>query len=88
MLAEVTRQATEAGAKVLLVGDHRQLSAVDAGGAFGLLATETGAVELTSLWRFRHPWEVARRPDSYVSATPPPSTPTPRTTGCTKGRPK
>jgi conjugative relaxase-like TrwC/TraI family protein len=59
VLAEVTRQATEAGAKVLLVGDHRQLSSVDAGGAFGLLATETGAVELTSLWRFRHPWEVA-----------------------------
>jgi conjugative relaxase-like TrwC/TraI family protein len=56
-LAEITRQAAQAGAKVLLVGDHRQLSSVDAGGAFGLLATETGAVELTSLWRFRHPWE-------------------------------
>ena len=44
---------------MLLVGDHRQLSSVDAGGAFGLLATESGAVELTSLWRFRHPWEAA-----------------------------
>ncbi len=56
-MAETIRQAAAAGAKVLLVGDHRQLSSVDAGGAFGLLASETGAVELTSLWRFRHPWE-------------------------------
>jgi hypothetical protein len=40
-----------------LVGDHRQLSSVDAGGAFGLLATQTSAVELTSLWRFDHAWE-------------------------------
>ena len=34
-------------------------SSVDAGGAFGLLATETSAVELTSLWRFDHEWEAA-----------------------------
>jgi conjugative relaxase-like TrwC/TraI family protein len=52
-------QAGAVGAKLLLVGDHRQLSSVDAGGAFGLLATETRAVELTSLWRFRHDWEAA-----------------------------
>jgi conjugative relaxase-like TrwC/TraI family protein len=50
-------QAGAAGAKLLLVGDHRQLSSVDAGGAFGLLATHSNAVELTSLWRFTHPWE-------------------------------
>jgi conjugative relaxase-like TrwC/TraI family protein len=57
VLDELVRQASQAGAKVLLVGDHRQLSAVDAGGAFGLVATETNATELTSLWRFRNPWE-------------------------------
>jgi len=58
-LDELTRQATAAGAKMLLVGDHAQLSAVDAGGAFGLLATRTGGARLRSLWRFTHPWEAA-----------------------------
>ncbi len=53
----LTQQARAAGAKLLLVGDHRQLSSVDAGGAFGLLATQTRAVELTSLWRFDQAWE-------------------------------
>jgi len=50
-------QANAAGAKVLLVGDQHQLSPVEAGGAFGLLATDAPAVELRSLWRFRHRWE-------------------------------
>jgi AAA domain-containing protein len=68
-LAEITRQAAVVGAKVLLVGDHRQLSAVDAGGAFGLLATEIGAVELTSLWRFRQPWEGAATQQFRVGDT-------------------
>ena len=56
-LDDLTTQATAAGAKVLLVGDHHQLSAVDAGGAFGLLAATPQARELTSLWRFTHRWE-------------------------------
>lgn len=56
-LDTLTAQATAAGAKVLLVGDHRQLSAVDAGGAFGLLGEHGAARELRSLWRFRHRWE-------------------------------
>jgi hypothetical protein len=56
-LDTLTAQATDAGAKVLLVGDHHQLTAVDAGGAFGLLASTGQASELTSLWRFRRRWE-------------------------------
>lgn len=56
-LDELRQQAVEAGAKVLLVGDHRQLTAVDAGGAFGLLAERGHRSELRSLWRFRHRWE-------------------------------
>ena len=56
-LDQLATQASQAGAKLLLVGDHYQLSSVDAGGAFGLLATETHAVELTSLSRFDHEWE-------------------------------
>ena len=50
-------QTEQAGAKLLLVGDHKQLTAVDAGGAFGLLAEQGTASELRSLWRFRHRWE-------------------------------
>ncbi|WP_308121799.1 ATP-dependent DNA helicase [Actinotalea ferrariae] len=56
-LDAVVAQAVSAGAKVLLVGDGAQLSAVDAGGAFALLAERCGPARLTSLWRFIHPWE-------------------------------
>ncbi|MFZ5871542.1 MAG: ATP-dependent DNA helicase, partial [Actinomycetota bacterium] len=56
-LDALREQAVGAGAKVLLVGDHHQLSSVDAGGAFRLLAEHGTGVELRSLWRFRHRWE-------------------------------
>ncbi len=56
-LDHVATQAAAVGAKVLLVGDHHQLAAVSAGGAFGLLARDTRAAELTLLWRFRNRWE-------------------------------
>ncbi|MGE3813354.1 MAG: MobF family relaxase [Candidatus Nanopelagicales bacterium] len=56
-LDDLAAQAAAAGAKVLLVGDHHQLGAVDAGGAFGLLATAGAAHRLRSLWRFTHRWE-------------------------------
>jgi conjugative relaxase-like TrwC/TraI family protein len=56
-LDRLLTQAARAGAKLLLVGDHAQLSAVDAGGAFGLLARTGTPAELRSLWRFRHRWE-------------------------------
>lgn len=58
-LDALTAQAAAAGAKVLLVGDHKQLSAVDAGGAFHLLAERGRPATLTSLWRFSQPWEAA-----------------------------
>jgi len=50
-------QAARADAKVLVVGDHAQLSAVDAGGAFHLLAEQGDPTMLTSLWRFTNRWE-------------------------------
>ena len=60
-LDAVLREVTDAGAKLLLVGDHHQLGAVEAGGAFALLAdtaTERGhAHTLAGLWRFSHQWE-------------------------------
>ncbi|WP_426592633.1 MobF family relaxase [Cellulomonas sp. McL0617] len=58
-LRDLTSQAQAAGAKILLVGDHAQLSAVDAGGAFGLLVDRVGGAHLRTLWRFTHPWEAA-----------------------------
>ncbi|MGV8966810.1 MAG: MobF family relaxase [Cellulomonas sp.] len=56
-LADLTTQAERAGAKVLLVGDHLQRGSVDAGGGFAMLARRGPTAELTSLWRFTHPWE-------------------------------
>ncbi|WP_280796692.1 MobF family relaxase [Aurantimicrobium minutum] len=57
-LDALREQTQAAGAKLLLVGDWAQLSAVDAGGAFGLLATSRPDVaELTSLHRFSNDWE-------------------------------
>ena len=43
------------GATVRLLGDHRQLSAVESGGALRLIATQVGAVELIELHRFTTP---------------------------------
>ncbi|MEE6273322.1 MobF family relaxase [Georgenia sp. MJ206] len=58
-LDRIVACAGEAGAKVLLVGDWAQLSAIDAGGAFGLLVRDrgAGAPELGTARRFRHAWE-------------------------------
>ncbi len=56
-LARVVALATEAQVKVVLVGDHRQLGAVEAGGLFRLLATETDAAELSGVRRFHALWE-------------------------------
>lgn len=57
-LDRVTGLAADAGAKVLLVGDYAQLQAVDAGGAFGLLAHDRDDVaELVDVHRFTHEWE-------------------------------
>lgn len=54
---DLTRLAEAHHAKVVAVGDYRQLGAVDAGGLFQLLARDTDAAELTGGWRFAHRWE-------------------------------
>jgi ATP-dependent exoDNAse (exonuclease V) alpha subunit len=56
-LAQLAAQVRHAGAKLLLVGDHRQLSSVPAGGVFGLLARRGHSATLEGLWRFQHRWE-------------------------------
>lgn len=59
-LDRITALASEAGAKVLLVGDYAQLQSVDAGGAFSLLVhNRADAPELVDVHRFVHEWEKA-----------------------------
>lgn len=46
----------EAGGKIVLVGDERQLQAIEAGGALAALRKRLGGVELVSITRQREEW--------------------------------
>jgi AAA domain-containing protein/TrwC relaxase len=56
-LAALTEQA---GAKLVLVGDHRQLQAIEAGAPFRAIAERLGAAELNGVIRQRHPWDLVQ----------------------------
>ncbi len=58
-LDELVSAAGDVGAKVLLVGDPAQLSAVEAGGMFAALVRDRDglAPELSDVRRFHHAWE-------------------------------
>jgi len=56
-LADVVRVVQAAGGLVRLIGDDRQLSAVQAGGALRLLINEIGAPALETIHRFKSPEE-------------------------------
>ncbi|BCW58537.1 MobF family relaxase [Arthrobacter sp. StoSoilB20] len=56
-LAALVRQAKGAGAKILLVGDPAQLDSIDAGGVLGWLHRQGEAGRLSTIWRFKDPWE-------------------------------
>ncbi|MGO4145733.1 MobF family relaxase [Paenarthrobacter sp. YAF11_1] len=56
-LAALVRQANDAGAKILLVGDPAQLDSIDAGGVLGWLDRQGKATRLSTIWRFKDPWE-------------------------------
>ncbi|MEL5990250.1 MobF family relaxase [Microbacterium phosphatis] len=57
-LDRITAHAAEVGAKVVLIGDWAQLSAVETGGAFGMLVRRRDQVpELTDVRRFANDWE-------------------------------
>jgi len=59
-LDTLTTNAQQADAKVLLVGDWAQLSAVESGGAFRMLVTDRAdAPELSTIRRFTNQWERA-----------------------------
>jgi conjugative relaxase-like TrwC/TraI family protein len=56
-LGRLLEHAQEAQAKVVLVGDDRQLAAIDAGGGFRALRLRLGASELTENRRQQQAWE-------------------------------
>ncbi|MBS2966316.1 relaxase domain-containing protein [Actinocrinis puniceicyclus] len=56
-LDRLVRIAASRGAVVRLLGDYRQLGAVESGGALRLIANASGAVELSTLYRFADPAE-------------------------------
>jgi conjugative relaxase-like TrwC/TraI family protein len=56
-LARLLGHAEQAGAKVVLVGDDRQLAPIDAGGGFRALRLRLGASELTENRRQHEAWE-------------------------------
>ena len=57
VLAELADHADEARAKLVLVGDDRQLPEIDAGGGFRGLADRLRCVELTEVRRQQHEWD-------------------------------
>src|SRR5207247_758324 len=58
-LARICSLALQAGARVIGVGDTRQLPAVEAGGLFSLIARRHGHWKLTEVRRFEQAWERA-----------------------------
>jgi conjugative relaxase-like TrwC/TraI family protein len=56
-LARLLEHVNRVGAKAVLVGDDRQLAAIDAGGGFRGLRVRLGASELTENRRQRQAWE-------------------------------
>jgi conjugative relaxase-like TrwC/TraI family protein len=61
LLHQYSRLAQAKKWRTILVGDHRQLDAVDAGGMFSELVNNSDVVtvELDTLHRFEHAWEAA-----------------------------
>ena len=56
-LAAIVAIAEDKGGKVILAGDHEQLTAVQSGGGMMMLARQLGYVQLAEPVRFRHEWE-------------------------------
>jgi Ti-type conjugative transfer relaxase TraA len=56
-LERVVAHATEAGAKLVMVGDPQQLQAIEAGAAFRAIHERHGGVEITEVRRQREDWQ-------------------------------
>ena len=57
--ALVEQAARQSGARVVAVGDVRQMGAVGAGGMFREVTEHVPSVELEEVMRFRQEWEAA-----------------------------
>jgi Ti-type conjugative transfer relaxase TraA len=55
-LGRVLKAAEQAGAKVVLLGDDKQLAAIEAGAAFRAVVQYVGAAEITEVRRQKHAW--------------------------------
>lgn len=55
-MAELVRRTTEAGAKLVLVGDEKQLQPIETGGSFKALGKTLGRAELTQIQRQKEQW--------------------------------
>lgn len=55
-MERLTETVLAAGARLVLVGDEKQLQAIDAGGPFGSLGDRLGRATLTEIRRQREPW--------------------------------
>ena len=55
-LGRVLAAAEKAGAKVVLLGDDKQLAAIEAGAALRAVVQHVGAAEITEVRRQRHAW--------------------------------
>jgi len=55
-LARIIEYVEKAGAKLVLVGDRKQLQAIEAGGAFGALCDKLGCAKMTDIRRQRDKW--------------------------------
>lgn len=55
-MGRVLEAVQAAGAKVVLVGDARQLQPIEAGAAFRAIAEQIGVVEIETVRRQRRPW--------------------------------
>ena len=51
LMAQIATHANRAGAKLILVGDDRQLSSIDRGGMFAVLKDQYGAAQLSEVRR-------------------------------------
>jgi len=56
--ARLVELCDQTGAKLVFVGDDKQLQPVDAGGAFKAISKKTGFVELTEIRRQKYSWAV------------------------------
>ena len=82
-LARLLELAETSAAKVVLVGDHRQLPEIAAGGAFAALAQRLGPVTLRRNRRQVQRWNAMPWPPCATATPKPRSIATSRPAGCT-----